>query len=48
MNMTIDEVNAKLNDKSLSEDTMARVIYAKRQENDLAANMKRQLIILKN
>lgn len=41
MNMTIDEVNAKLNDKSLSEDTMARVIYAKRQENDLAANMKK-------
>lgn len=39
--MTIDEVNAKLNDKSLSEDTMARVIYAKRQENDLAANMKK-------
>ncbi len=41
MSMTIDEVNAKLNDKSLSEDTMARVIYAKRQENDLAANMKK-------
>ena len=41
MNMTIDEVNAQLNDKSLSEDTMARVIYAKRQENDLAANMKK-------
>lgn len=41
MNMTVDEVNAKLNDKSLSEDTMARVIYAKRQENDLAANMKK-------
>ncbi len=41
MNMTVDEVNAKLNDKSLSEDTMARVVYAKRQENDLAANMKK-------
>lgn len=41
MNMTIDEVNAKLNDKNLSEDTMARVIYAKRQENDLATNMKK-------
>lgn len=41
MSMTLDEVNAKLNDKSLSEDTMARVIYAKRQENDLAANMKK-------
>lgn len=41
MNMTVDEVNAKLNDKSLSEDTMARVVYAKRQENDLAANMEK-------
>lgn len=41
MNMTIDEVNAQLNDKSLSEDTMARVIYAKRQEDELSANMKK-------
>lgn len=41
MGMTIDEVNAQLNDKSLSEDTMARVVYAKRQEDELSANMKK-------
>lgn len=41
MGMTTDEVNAKLNDKSLSEDTMAQVIYAKRQEDELSANMKK-------
>lgn len=41
MGMTTDEVNAKLNDKSLSEDTMARVVYAKKQEDELSANMKK-------
>lgn len=41
MGMTTDEVNAQLNDKSLSEDTMARVVYAKKQEDELSANMKK-------
>ena len=41
MSMTTDEVNAQLNDKSLSEDTIARVVYAKRQEDELSANMKK-------
>lgn len=41
MGITVDEVNAQLKSESLSEDTMARIVYAKQQEKDLADNMKK-------